>query len=61
MTKGPCHGNPSLCMGYKIATSDPSWYSLISLAEVAALISANPDAKFRFIAGDTGRGQDSLL
>ena len=56
MTRGLCDTDRSLCRGYKSSKSDPAWYSPTSLSQVAALIRENPNAKFRFIAGDTGKG-----
>ena len=53
-TKQPCQAR---CQGYYLKSeSDPSWYSPTSIAQVAALIHANPEATYRFIAGDTGKG-----
>lgn len=41
---------------YRQLESDPDWYCPTSMAQVAALFSANPDTSFRFVAGDTGKG-----
>ena len=49
LCKGQCHIRQR-------AESDPQWYALSSLEEVAALYSANPDSKVKLITGDTGRG-----
>ena len=39
--------------------SDPTWYSPTSIAQLAALFTANSDSKFKLLAGDTGRGKST--
>ncbi len=59
-TNKPC-GQHALCWGVKRAESNPAWYAPSSLAELAAIFTANPDSTFRLIGGDTGRGENQNI
>ena len=52
-----CRKNYLLHESCRRSESDPAWYSPESMAQVAALLAANPSSKFKFIAGDTGKGK----
>lgn len=66
MNKKICTRTGKVCQGqlqcqvYRRLESDPDWYSPTSMAQVAALFAAHTDSTFRFVAGDTGKGEDTF-
>ena len=55
-----CQGHLQ-CQMYRRLESDPDWYSPTSMAQVAALFAAHTDTTFRFVAGDTGKGEGTFM
>ena len=51
-----CTGSSSSCQISRKLESGPAWYSPTSMAQLAALFSANSSSTFQFVAGGTGKG-----
>lgn len=62
----PCvYSDPDIiCMdlakGLKRTTFDPKWYCPSTLSELVAIARGNQEKRIRLVAGDTGKGQQSL-
>ncbi len=51
-----CSDRQALCWAVKRQDSDPAWYTPSSLAELNALLTSKSGARYRLVAGDTGKG-----